>query len=126
MAGLVHLTAHSLAKAAAFQTGSGRAARWIAIAAVAGLPPFGLFGSLVLILQQTIRHGLWLAMLLGAGIAVGAWAMMMRLPAPDGAVIPGWSASCGAWACLAGALLLGLAMPGPLVDWFQAMAAAAQ
>jgi hydrogenase-4 component F len=126
MAGLVHLTAHSLAKAAAFQTGSGRAARWVAVAAVAGLPPFGLFGSLVLILQQTVRHGLWLAVLLGAGIAIGAWAMMVRLPSPEVAASPAWSASAGAWACLAGALLLGLAMPGPLVDWFQAMAAVAQ
>ena len=126
MAGLVHLTAHSLAKAAAFQTGSGRAGRRVAVAAVAGLPPFGLFGSLVLILQQTIHQGLWLAVVLGAGIAASIWALAVRLPSLDGPAHPGWSASAGAWACLAGALLLGLAMPGAVADWFQAMAAVAQ
>jgi hydrogenase-4 component F len=125
LAGLVHLTAHSLAKAAAFQAGSGRALRWVAIAAVAGLPPFGLFGSLVLLLQQSVRHGLWLAVLLGAGVIASGWALILRLPtAAAGA--ESWPQSAGAWACLAGALLLGLAMPGVVADWFLAMAAAAQ
>jgi hydrogenase-4 component F len=126
LAGLVHLTAHGLAKAAAFQAPQGRVTRWMAIAAVAGLPPFGVFGSLVLLLQQTVRHGLWLAALLGVGVAAGAWALMARLPAPADAAEAGWPASIGAWACLAGALLLGLAMPAAVGDWFLAMAAVAQ
>jgi hydrogenase-4 component F len=125
LAGLVHLTAHSLAKAAAFQAGPARALRWAAVAAVAGIPPFGLFGSLVLVLQQSVLHGLWLAVLLGAGVAASAWALIAR-PAPDTTPGAGWRPALGAGACLAGALLLGLAMPAAVADWFLAMAAVAQ
>jgi len=125
LAGLLHLTAHSLAKAAAFQAPQGRVTRWTTMAALAGSPPFGLFGSLVLVLQQSARHGLWLMVPLGAGVIAAGWALLVRWPAADPAEA-GWSASAGAWACLAGALLLGLAMPAAVADWFLAMAAVAQ
>ena len=125
LAGLLHLTAHSLAKAAAFQAPQGRVTRWTAIAALAGAPPFALFGSLMLVLQQSARHGLWLVAPLGVGVIACSWALVARLPAANPAEA-GWSASAGAWACLAGALLLGLAMPAAAADWFLAMAAVAQ
>jgi hydrogenase-4 component F len=126
LAGLLHLTAHSLAKAAAFQAGPGRALRWAALAVLVGLPPFGLFGSMVLLLQQTVLHGLWLAAPLGAGVGASAWALLARPPAPAEPQAAGWPASAGAWACLAGTLLLGLAMPAAVADWFLAIAALAQ
>ena len=129
LAGLVHLTAHSLAKAAAFQDAGGRGGRMLrqtGLAAVAGLPPFGLFGSLLLIVQQTMRHAPALAVLLAAGLGIGAWAVMARAPVTDEPGTTGWPASAGGWLCLAGALLLGLAMPPALAGWLQAIAAAAQ
>ena len=129
LAGLVHLTAHTLAKAAAFQGGAGRpnrVVRQFGMAAVAGLPPFGVFGSLVLVMQQTMRHGLWLAVLVGAGAAVSAWAALARIQAIDDGGADGWAASAGGWFCLAGALLLGLAMPAALAGWLQGIAAVAQ
>lgn len=122
-AGMVHLTTHTLAKAAAFQTGGNRLIRGVAIAAIAGLPPFGLFGSLVLIMQQTAGHGIWLVLPFGVGIAGSAWALMLRVPAP-GAVNAVWTTT-GAWACLAGALALGLVMPAAIATWFNVIAAAA-
>ncbi len=112
-AGVLHMTLHTLAKAAIFQC-VGRAAQLrggqrfsdigglvgtdrllgltlaAGIVAVAGLPPFGLFASEFLISVETLRHSVWLALPLGIGLVVGGWALMMRLqtlclgpPGPD-------------------------------------------
>jgi hydrogenase-4 component F len=130
LAGLVHLTAHTLAKAAAFQA-SGVSGRWtlrIAVAAVAGLPPFGLFSGLVLVMEQAVQRGLALGLALGVGIAASSWALMVRvrsLGTTAGSTEVSLDAA-GAWACLAAALAMGLTMPAPLADWLRAMAAAAQ
>lgn len=105
------------------------------IIALAGLPPFGLFSTEIMIAAQTMRRSPWLFAPLGLGLVVVAWAMLAGLqalclgprspdrqpaPAPLGAVdlVP---------ACLhlAIVLVLGLAMPSAVVAWFAAIAASA-
>ncbi len=127
-AGLLQLTLHTLAKAAAVQSdGPATPARRLTLAAaliaLAGLPPFGLFSALFLIMGETARRLPWLLLPLGVGLAVGAWALAARLAAlPPGAAERGTTATylalAPAWLALALVLLLGLAMPGAAVAWF--------
>jgi hydrogenase-4 component F len=145
-AGLLHLTVHALAKAASFQTIAGHAGPTglltthraagltlvAAVAALAGLPPFGLFTSLVLAVEQTVQRLPLLAVPLGIGLVAGAWALLARLPfycfgpaGPDQRPIP-LAGLAGAWASLAMALLLGLAMPAGIAAWLQGIAAVAR
>jgi hydrogenase-4 component F len=151
-AGLLHMTVHTLAKAALFQC-VGRAAqrkgaqsfRAIAgllvsdralgltlaasVVAVAGLPPFGLFASEVMILGETVRLHVWLAPLVGLGLLVGGWALAARLA---GLCLGAPTAAAGepvrlaallpAWLHLAIVLGLGVAMPAACVAWLAAAA----
>ena len=152
-AGLLHITLHTLAKAAVFQC-VGRACQMkggqdfthlgglfarhralaltlaAAIVAVAALPPFGLFVSSFLIVSETARRSLWLAGPLVFGITLGAWGLMTRLvdllfgpDTPDPGPVPGRGALVPAWLHLALVAGLGLAMPAPVVAWFTGMAA---
>ena len=152
LAGMLHLTLHTLAKAAVFQC-VGRAAQLkggqlftdirglttdhralgltlaAGIVAVAGLPPFGLFSSEFLIGIAAVRHAPWLALPLGLGLVVGAWALLRRLvtlclgtPTPDRGPAPALLDLAPAWLHLALVLLLGLAMPPALVAWFNTLA----
>ena len=148
-AGLLHIVLHTLSKAAVFQC-IGRAAQLrggqrmenlggllrtqrmlaltlaCAVIALAGLPPFGLFSSEFLVATATARQAIWLSPLLGAGIVIGAWAMLNRLqgmclgpataeqgPSPGAAIL--WPA----WLHLAIVVGLGLAMPAPVLAWLQ-------
>jgi hydrogenase-4 component F len=155
-AGLLHLTLHTLTKAAIFQC-VGRASQLkggqrfsdiggllvghrmlgltlaAGIVAVAGLPPFGLFASEFLIVTETVRRLPWLALPLGLGLLVGAWALAARLialclgePTPDQGTGPSALALAPAWLHLAAVLVLGLAMPAGMVAWFTAVAKAAR
>jgi hydrogenase-4 component F len=101
------------------------------IVAVAGVPPFGLFTSEFLLLVATVRGLPWLALPLAVGLLVGGSALGMRLislclgaPTPDRGPAPTVAALAPAWLALALVLLLGLAMPAPLVAWFAAIAGA--
>lgn len=101
-AGVLHMTLHTLAKAAIFQCvgrasqlkgsqlfsdiggliGSHRALGLTlaaGIVCVAGLPPFGLFSTEFVILSRAARVAPWLAALLVVGLVVGAWALVARL-----------------------------------------------
>ena len=112
-AGVLHMTFHTLVRSAIFQC-AGRAAQIKAgptfadiggllathralgltlaagIIAIAGLPPFGLFSSEILIIAQTMQRSPWLFAPLGLGLVVAAWAMLSclgprtpdRLPSP--------------------------------------------
>jgi hydrogenase-4 component F len=152
-AGLLHLTLHTLAKAAVFQCighacqakGSqlfseiggllhGHRALALTLAAgivaVAALPPFGLFASEFLILTATVREAPLAAVLLAIGLLVGGWALGWRLIAlsagpatPDRGPGPGRLALVPAWVHLALVAGLGFAMPGAVVAWFTAVAA---
>lgn len=105
------------------------------ILAVAALPPFGLFTSEFLIATETFRRLPLLSLPLGIGLVVGAWALMMRLqslclgvPTPDNGQGSSGSALALApiWAQLAIVLVLGLAMPAPVVEWLHLMAETVQ
>ena len=111
-----------------------------AIVAVAGLPPFGLFASEFLIAVETFRRMPLASLPLGIGLVVGAWALMMRLqtlclgpPTPDlgrrqsaPSGLRGALALAPVWAQLAIVLVLGLAMPEPMVAWLRLLAEAAR
>lgn len=121
-AGLLHLTVHASVKAALL-TGAGSGPLLAAgLVALAGLPPFGLFASEVLILAETARRSPWLAVPLGLALVAGAWAGLARVDAHrSGSASP--AALAGAWAHLALAALLGIAMPAPVAAWMRAAAA---
>ena len=154
-AGLLHMTLHTLTKAAIFHC-VGRAAQLkggqfftdiggllvchralgltlaAGIVAVAGLPPFGLFTSEFLVLTETVHRLPWLAVQLALGLLVGSWALAMRLislclgaPTPDRGPAPGLPALVPAWVHLAAVLVLGLTMPAPIAAWLAAIAGAA-
>jgi len=153
-AGLLHLTLHTLIKAGIFQC-VGRAAQLkggqkftdisglavthpvlgltlaAAIIALAALPPLGLFASEFLIVSQTVRLLPWLALPLGIGILVGAWALLRRMQTlclgaatPDRGPAPSSLVLIPVWGHLGIVVLLGLAMPAPLAAWMTAMAQA--
>ena len=136
LAGVLHLVLHTLSKAALWQ-GIGRAeppggvwrtlrpTAWLVGAAglaVAGVPPAGVFASEVLVLAEAMRQAPAVAVLAGSGVILGAWALLTRLqalllaPVLQGTAPPPkpW-ASLGAWANLALTLVLGLAMPEPVL-----------
>lgn len=153
-AGLLHLTLHTLAKAAVFQ-GVGQACQLkgsqsfaaiggllpnhralaltlaAGVIAIAGLPPFGLFASEFLVVSETMHRLPWAALPLGLGLVVGGWALAARLldlcgapPQPDAGPAPGPLALIPAWLHLALVALLGFAMPVPVAAWFGAIATA--
>ncbi len=154
-AGLLHLALHTLTRAAilqcvgaAVQLNGGQRCAGIGglllrhralgltlaagMVAVAGLPPFGLFTTLFLILSGTVDRAPWLAVPLALGLAVAGWAMAERLlalclgpPTPDRGPGTGLPALVPAWVQLALVLVLGLAMPGPVAAWLAAIAGAA-
>lgn len=148
LAGLLHLIGHSLVKSAVF-FGVGRAAQlkgsqkiadigglaathpalgWglaIAIAAIAGMPPFLLFVSEFRMVSVAAAEWPWLAILLALGMVTALAALITVLqalcfgaPTPDaGGVLDGWrevAAATPLWLHLAAAAALGIAMPAGL------------
>lgn len=155
-AAMLHLTLHTLAKSAVFQC-VGRAAQRkraqsfqaigglivsdralgltlaAGIIAIAGLPPFGLFSSEILILSETVRLHPWLVPPLAAGLVVGGWKLIARLislclgePTPGDGPPVSRLALVPAWVHLAIVLVLGLAMPASVAGWFAAIAEVAR
>lgn len=145
MAGLLHLWGHSLVKSAAFFA-VGRAVRikgaqhmaaigglatshpalgWglaLAMAALAGLPPFSLFASELLLATAMGREAPWLLPLLIFGLLVAGTALLhamqrlcFGLPTPQPVpMAAGLSTLLPLWSHLALAMILGVALPGPL------------
>jgi len=148
LAGLLHMLGHSLCKSAVFfgvghaaqLKGSQQTARiaglvvthpalgWglaLAIAAVAGLPPFALFASEFLLVADAAARHAWLLLPLGIGLLTAAAAKIDTLqalcfgePTPDAADAPPPGSDLTTlgplWLHLALALSLGVALPGPL------------
>jgi hydrogenase-4 component F len=150
-AGLLHMTMHSLTKSGIFfavghiaqvkgtqriadirgLTASHPALGWgflIAVVAIAGLPPLGIFMSEFLVVSSTMARIPWLALPLVLGLLVGFGALVLRLQgiafgAPstqphkpvDASLLPLWSH-------LVLVLIAGLHLPGPLVQWFESVA----
>jgi hydrogenase-4 component F len=149
-AGLLHMALHSLARSAAiYAVGLGAQARgtrqidrihgltashpalgWglvAATAAIAGLPPFGLFMSEFVLVSSTFPRAPLLGVALLVGLLIGLGGLTLRLhdiafgeaePEPRrlaGALLP-------LYAHLLLLLIAGLFLPAPLVAWFQAVA----
>jgi hydrogenase-4 component F len=149
-AGLLHMTMHSLTKSAIF-FGVGYASQlegtqriadirgltasqpllgWllvIGVAAIAGLPPFGVFTSEFLLLTSTFARLPWLAVLLGLGLMIAFSALALRLQGLAFGT-PARRHSLPAWrlAPMALHLLLvavaGIYLPPTIVAWFRHVA----
>jgi hydrogenase-4 component F len=123
-AGLLHLTAHSLAHVALRRSLPAMPLA-ILLIALAGLPPFALFGSEALILIEAIRSLPWLALPFGLGLLALAGALAMRLrERPGPAAVPNSAVFAWIWLPVAALLGLGAAMPAGVAAWFRAVAAA--
>jgi len=153
-AGLLHMVMHSLTKSAIFYavghisqvTGTQRIAEirgltvshpalgWglvIGVAAIAGLPPLGIFMSEFLLVTSTFAREPLLALPLVFGLLVAFGALMWRVTGlafgePMAGVGGGAAAMHGShvpmYAHLALVLGAGIYLPPPLVAWFQHVA----
>jgi hydrogenase-4 component F len=150
-AGLLHMTIHSLTKSGIFFTvghiaqvkGTQRIAEmggltethawlgWslvIGVVAIAGLPPFGIFMSEFLVVSSSFARSPVLALLLVFGLLIALGALVLRLNSiafgvPRGSSAPIKASYAPLIAHFALVLAVGLYLPGPLVAWFQQVAA---
>ncbi|HLY87988.1 MAG TPA: hydrogenase 4 subunit F [Acetobacteraceae bacterium] len=150
-AGLLQMTMHSLTKSAIFFSvghvaqvkGTQRISEmggltvthpllgWsliAGVAAIAGLPPFGVFTSEFLVVSSTFGQQPVLALLLVFGLLVSFGALFLRVTGvafgePRGPTAPVTASYVPMFAHLALVLTAGIWLPGPLVAWFQHVAA---
>ena len=150
-AGLLHMVMHSLTKSAIFFAvghvaqvkGTQRMSEiggltethpWLGwslvlgVVAIAGLPPMGIFMSEFLLISSTFAREPVLTVILVAGLLLAFGALLMRLNGlafgePKGATAPVHASYVPMFAHLALVLAAGLFLPGPVVAWFQNVAA---
>jgi len=113
VAGLLQITLLALSQCAVRLAQPGGLDRLAALAGLAGVPPFGVFAGLALVLEATAATTPLLLLPLSAGLAAVAWAMLTRLPAARRLCLS------PAWLPLALLLLCGFAMPAPWLAWFR-------
>ncbi|MBI3199418.1 MAG: hydrogenase 4 subunit F [Rhodospirillales bacterium] len=146
-AGLLHMAMHSLTKSGIFfavghiaqAKGSQRIADIkglsvthprlavafaLAVLAISGLPPFGVFTSEFLILTTTFARDPWLALLPAFGLLIGFGALLMRLQdtifgEPVGPAHRVDASSVPMVLHLLLVLIAGLYLPPALIGWFQ-------
>jgi len=149
-AGLLHMTMHSLTKSAIFfavgqiaqvkgtqrlseirgLTQSHPVLGWslvVGVAAIAGLPPLGIFMSEFLIVSSTFARQPLLAIPLVFGLLIAFGALVLRLTdvafgKPTGDMRPVEASYLPLVAHLALVLVAGLWLPEPLVAWFRHVA----
>ena len=149
-AGLLHMTMHSLTKSAIFYSvghiaqikGTQRIAEirgltethpvlgWglvLAVFAIAGMPPFGIFMSEFLLVSSTFAREPLLTLPLIVGLLVAFGALLLRLGGvafgePLGSTKPAEASYVPLYAHLALVLGAGLYLPPLLVSWFQHVA----
>jgi hydrogenase-4 component F len=149
-AGLLQMTMHSLTKSAIFfsvghvaqvkgtqkiadirgLTSSHPILGWTlvaGVAAIAGLPPFGVFMSEFLVLTSAFARAPALAVIAAFGLLLAFGALLLRLGSiafgePTGAVTPVRASYLPIFAHLSLVLVGGLYMPGAMVTWFQNIA----
>jgi hydrogenase-4 component F len=97
------------------------------VAAIAGLPPFGIFTSEFLLITSTFARAPLLAVLLGLGILLAFAALLMRMTSlcfgePSEGSYPITASSVPIFLHLGIVLLIGLAMPAFLYAWFSHVA----
>jgi hydrogenase-4 component F len=150
-AGLLQMTMHSLTKSAIFFSvghvsqvkGTQRIAEiggltqthpvlgWALVAsvlAIAGLPPFGVFTSEFLVVSSSFAREPLLAVLVVLGLLVSFGALLWRVTGiafgePRGSTAPVKASYLPIFAHLSLVLIAGIWLPGPLVAWFQHVAA---
>ncbi|MBK8176221.1 MAG: hydrogenase 4 subunit F [Rhodospirillales bacterium] len=150
-AGLLHMAMHSLTKSAIFFAvghvaqvkGTQKIAKirglteshpllgWgfvLGVAAIAGMPPFGIFMSEFLIVTSTFAREPLLAIPLVAGLLIGVGALVLRMQGlAFGAPTPNAGATHASYVPffvhIALVLTAGLFLPQALVTWFRAVAA---
>jgi hydrogenase-4 component F len=149
-AGLLHMTMHSLTKSAIFfavghvaqakgtqkiaeirgLTESHPVLGWglvMGVAAIAGLPPLGIFMSEFLIVSSTFAREPLLAIPLVIGLLVAFGALLLRVTdvafgKPTGSMAPVDASYVPMFSHLTLVLIAGVYLPGPLVTWFQNVA----
>ena len=149
-AGLLHMTMHSLTKSAIFfavghiaqvkgtqkiadmggLTVSNPVLGWglvLGVAAIAGLPPLGIFMSEFLVVSSTFAREPWLATILVLGILVALGGLFLRLNTivfgdPVGPTAPAQASYVPMFAHLAIVFMAGIYMPPALVSGFQNVA----
>jgi hydrogenase-4 component F len=149
-AGLLHMIMHSLTKSAIFfavghvaqvtgtqriadirgLTASHPALGWslvVFVAAIAGLPPFGVFMSEFLLITSTFAREPVLAVALVVGLLVAFGALFLHLQEmafgePRGPGVAEQASYLPMIAHFALILLAGVYLPAPLVGWFQHVA----
>ena len=149
-AGLLHMTMHSLTKSAIFfavghivqakgtqdisairgLTVSNPTLGWglvVGVAAIAGLPPMGVFMSEFLIVSSTFAREPLLAIPLGFGLLLAFGALMLRVTnlafgEPVGLQRKVEASVAPLYAHLLLVLAAGVYLPAPVVGWFQAVA----
>ncbi|MDR3372824.1 MAG: hydrogenase 4 subunit F [Ancalomicrobiaceae bacterium] len=150
-AALLHMTMHSLTKSAIFfavghaaqAKGTQQLAKirgltvthpflgWglvIGVAAIAGLPPGGVFMSEFLIVSSTVSRSPVLALLTVFGLVIAFGALLLRLHSvafgePTGSREPIKASYLPMIAHLTLVIIAGIYLPPPLVAWFQHIAA---
>jgi hydrogenase-4 component F len=146
-AGLLHMAMHSLTKSGIFfavghitrikhtqkiaeisgLTVSHPLLGWIlvaSVAAIAGLPPFGVFTSEFLVVSSAMVQCPWLAIPLVIGLLISLGALFLRLNGlafgePQGNMAPSRMSHFPMLFHLALVLVLGIFIPAPLMHWFQ-------
>jgi hydrogenase-4 component F len=97
------------------------------VAAIAGLPPFGVFMSEFLIVSSTFAREPLLAIPLVGGLLVGFGALLVRTHGlafgdPAGPADPVGASCAPLFAHLSLILVAGIYIPEPVVSWFQNVA----
>jgi hydrogenase-4 component F len=97
------------------------------VAAIAGLPPFGVFASEFLVVSSTFSREPVLALLLVLGLLVAFGALLLRLTGVAFGPVVGPVGRVHAsyipmFAHLGLVLMAGIWLPAPLVNWFQHVA----
>ena len=148
--GLLHMAMHSLTKSAIFfavgHISQGKGTQRIAeirgltvthpilgwglvlgVAAIAGMPPLGLFMSEFLIIGTTFAREPWLAVPLVGGLLIALGALILRLGEvafgePQGPDAPIQASYIPLFAHMGLVLVAGIYLPGPMVAWFEHVA----
>jgi hydrogenase-4 component F len=121
VAALVNLILLSLTQSGLLLAGEGSLAQLVAAAGLAGVPPFGIFPALALVIAATASRLPWMLLPFAAALGLLVWSTLAQLPAlPVARSLP---RRPYAWAPLLLALLVGFAMPEPVFAWLQSAAA---
>ncbi|HEY1932152.1 MAG TPA: hypothetical protein VGG99_09090 [Acetobacteraceae bacterium] len=121
VAAILHLVMLALTQSAVLLARDGGLDRIAALAGLAGVPPFGLFSSLALIVAATAARSPWLVLPLAVGLGMLGWPILSRLPRLGPVSAPRSQLD---WIPLLLLLVAGFAMPHPVFAWLRAAAVA--